>query len=118
MILFNIHSLHYLLHIKSDFIKILRFPVTNSTKYGIHGYDNNESSMHAIFMAKGPLFAKGKQIKSVKTVDLYNLFCVILNINCNHNDGTNRLSVWNDLFVNKSILSVRTDRQNDRHRVV
>ncbi|XP_055309055.1 bis(5'-adenosyl)-triphosphatase enpp4-like [Sitodiplosis mosellana] len=61
--------------------------ITNKTKYGVHGYDNQDPNMHAIFMAKGPLFAKGKILKSVNMIDLYNLFCYILNIQCHQTDG-------------------------------
>lgn len=57
--------------------------------------------MHAIFMAKGPLFAKGKTLKPFNTVDLYNLFCSILHIKCKKNDGSERIEIWNDLFVGK-----------------
>lgn len=76
--------------------------VTNDTKYGIHGYDNAEPSMHATFMAKGPLFAKGKQLKPVNTVDLYNLFCLILDIKGSKNDGSTKNDTWNDLIVKTS----------------
>lgn len=55
--------------------------------------------MHAVFMAKGPLFAKGKKLNQVNTVDLYNLFCLILRIECGPNDGSTKLDIWNDLFA-------------------
>lgn len=82
-------------------LKILQniIPVTNDTKYGIHGYDNADPSMHALFMAKGPLFAKGKRLKPVNTVDLYNLFCLVLDIKCKKNDGSIRSNTWDELFV-------------------
>lgn len=76
--------------------------VTNETKYGLHGYDNAEPSMHAMFIAKGPLFSKGKQLNAVNMVDLYNIFCTILNIKCAPNDGSHNLDNWNDLFVRTS----------------
>lgn len=76
--------------------------VTNDTKYGIHGYDNAEPSMHATFMAKGPLFARGKQLKPVNAVDLYNLFCLILDIKGSKNDGSTKNDTWNDLIVKTS----------------
>lgn len=72
--------------------------MTTSTKYGVHGYDNEEELMHAIFMAKGPLFAGGKQLEPFNTVDLYNLFCRILKIKCKQNEGTDRTSTWNALL--------------------
>lgn len=89
--------------------------VTNETRYGIHGYDNEEPSMHAIFMAKGPLFAKGKTLKSVMMVDLYNLFCYILNIKCGATDGSTELDIWNELFAEKPIKSVHYGK--GRHRI-
>lgn len=88
----------------SSFInKCLRFyfiSVLPTTKYGVHGYDNQEKSMHAIFMAKGPLFAKGKKLKPFNSVDLYNLFCAILDIKCKKNDGNDQMDIWSDLLEN------------------
>lgn len=65
----------------------------------MHGYDNEEKSMNAIFMAKGPLFAKSKKLKSVNMIDLYNLFCMVLNIKCEPNDGSSNTHTWEDLFA-------------------
>lgn len=75
------------------------FSVTNETEYGIHGYDNEEPSMRAIFMAKGPSIAKGKRIAAVNNIDLYNLFCLILRIECERNDGSNDVNLWKDLLA-------------------
>lgn len=77
--------------------------VTNESKYGVHGYDNMEELMHAIFMAKGPIFNTGKQIKPVNMIDLYNLFCFILDLNCNKNNGSDQLNIWNELFLEKPV---------------
>lgn len=77
------------------------FLVTNTTKYGVHGYDNLDPSMHAIFMAKGPLFSKGKILKSVNMIDMFNLFCYILNIECHQTDGATKLDMYDDLFASK-----------------
>lgn len=93
----------------------IRFSVTNQTKYGVHGYDNQESSMHAIFMAKGPIFNSGKILKSVNMIDLCNLFCTILNINCSPNSGSNRLDIWNDLFVKKPAASTSGHKKGKLH---
>lgn len=82
--------------------------VTPTTKYGAHGYDNMEETMHAIFMAKGPLFASGKILKPFNTVDLYNLFCLILKIRCNRNEGADRSDAWNVL------LDTQSPPDNDR----
>lgn len=57
--------------------------------------------MHAIFMAKGPFFAKGKQLKAINMIDLYNIFCFILSIDCGANDGAKTLDMYGDLFATK-----------------
>lgn len=64
----------------------------------MHGYDNAEESMHAIFMAKGPQFISGKTIQSLQSVDLYDLFCEILNIECKPNDGTLNKELFNEIL--------------------
>lgn len=73
--------------------------VTNESKYGLHGYDNADPSMHAIFMAKGPSFSSGKRLDAVNMIDLYNVFCRTLKIQCSPNDGSNNLDNWNNLFL-------------------
>lgn len=69
--------------------------------------------MHAIFMAKGPLFAKGKMLKSVNMIDLYNLFCFILNIECGHTNGTQKLDAYDDLFAVKPVRA--SEKGKRRH---
>lgn len=69
--------------------------------------------MHAIFMAKGPLFAKGKILKSVNMIDLHNLFCYILHIECDFNDGSKKLDMYDDLFAIKPVRA--TQRGKRRH---
>lgn len=71
---------------------------TPFVKYGIDGYDNDIESMRAIFMAKGPLFASGKVLNPFDSVDLCNLFCRILKIKCNRNNGMDRLDIWSVLL--------------------
>lgn len=76
------------------------FSVTDTHTYGVHGYDNKESSMHALFMAKGELFGEGKILRNpVNVVDLYNIFCKILQINCTENDGEKDLKKFDELFT-------------------
>ncbi|KAI5076185.1 hypothetical protein GOP47_0008250 [Adiantum capillus-veneris] len=55
---------------------------------GAHGYDNEASSMHPIFIAHGPQFAKGRQIASFVNVEVYNLIASILGIQGAANNGT------------------------------
>ncbi|XP_031625251.1 ectonucleotide pyrophosphatase/phosphodiesterase family member 5-like [Contarinia nasturtii] len=92
--------------------KKFNITITNETKYGVHGYDNQDPDMHAIFMAKGPLFAKGKMLKAVNMIDLYNLFCFILNIECGQNNGTKKLDAYDDLFAVKPVRSTQKDDNN------
>lgn len=93
--------------------EFLSFPVTNTTEYGVHGYDNEDPNMHAIFMAKGPLFAKGKTLKSVNMIDLYNLFCYILKIECNTTDGSKKLDMYDELFASRPVR--HTQQGKRRH---
>lgn len=66
------------------------------THYGVHGYDNLEPSMNPIFMAQGPRFKKGIVIKDpFNNVDLFHLFCRLLNIATIHIDGVDRIDIWN-----------------------
>lgn len=51
----------------------------NNTK-GNHGYDNNSTDMHGIFLAKGPSFKSGYQTGTISNIDIYPLLCKIYNI--------------------------------------
>lgn len=73
--------------------------VTVTTQYGVHGYDNDEPSMHAIFIANGPIFAKDKVFESINVIDLYSLFCSILDIKCGKTDGLTTPYTWNEMFT-------------------
>ncbi|MGX5913792.1 ectonucleotide pyrophosphatase/phosphodiesterase [Aliidiomarina sp. Khilg15.8] len=53
---------------------------------GSHGYDNNEESMQAIFIAHGPSFQQ-TETGPVSMVDLYNVMTTILNLEPATNDG-------------------------------
>lgn len=77
--------------------------MTNQTKYGVHGYDNEATSMRAVFMAKGPLFSKGKILRSVNMIDLYNLFCSILSIKGCKSDGANKLDTYNSKVFARNV---------------
>lgn len=60
--------------------------------------------MNAFFMAKGPLIARGNELKAINSVDLYNLFCRILRIEgiCGANDGSMNADIWTELFAKKA----------------
>lgn len=53
---------------------------------GSHGYDNNEESMRAIFIAHGPSFQQ-TETGPVNMVDLYNVMTTILDLEPAANDG-------------------------------
>jgi len=55
---------------------------------GAHGYDNNNTDMHAIFYATGPAFKQAYQAASFENVDLYPLACQILNLAPAKTDGS------------------------------
>lgn len=55
--------------------------MTDDSEYGVHGYDNEDELMHALFMAKGVDFKTGSKIDVFESVELLELFAKILNIN-------------------------------------
>ncbi len=54
---------------------------------GEHGYDNAAPQMGALFIANGPVFAKGEVIKPFPNVDVYPLLTRILGVKGEPNDG-------------------------------
>lgn len=70
---------------------------------GVHGYDNKEVLMRAIFLGSGPYF-KGKiskekpyKVNPFENVEVYGILCDMLNLNPAENNGTN-------LFVSENVL--------------
>lgn len=63
--------------------------------------------MHAVFMAKGPLFKAGQIIKPFNSIDLYNLFCHIVKIKCHVNDGQ-----WDAAFWSSSLKEPVTNEES------
>lgn len=49
-------------------------------EFGVHGYDNAEPSMGAVFMGTGPGFKSHFKGSQVNNIDLYHLFCKVLNL--------------------------------------
>ena len=47
---------------------------------GTHGYDNQNTDMHAIFYAYGPAFRKNYVHPGFGNIDIYPLICEILDI--------------------------------------
>jgi predicted AlkP superfamily pyrophosphatase or phosphodiesterase len=54
---------------------------------GNHGYDNQLTSMHGIFIAGGPAFKKGLTIEPFENIQIYNLIAKILQLKPAQNDG-------------------------------
>lgn len=55
---------------------------------GVHGYDNNEPDMQAIFYANGPSFRQGITIPAFSNVHVYELLCSLLGLTPAPNDGS------------------------------
>ncbi|CAG9770684.1 unnamed protein product [Ceutorhynchus assimilis] len=64
------------------------FTLTNSSEFGVHGYDYMEPEMHPYFMAIGPKIKQQTKVEPFQTVDLFNVFCAILDIPPTDNNGT------------------------------
>ncbi|XP_035918340.1 bis(5'-adenosyl)-triphosphatase enpp4-like [Anopheles stephensi] len=60
--------------------KKYRIEVTPDTPYGMHGYDNAQTTMNSIFFAYGPAIREQLTVEPFDTVDLYYMFCEILNL--------------------------------------
>ena len=54
---------------------------------GSHGYDPALPSMQAVFVARGPAFAQGKQLTAFDNVDVYPLLTRLIGITARPNDG-------------------------------
>jgi predicted AlkP superfamily pyrophosphatase or phosphodiesterase len=54
---------------------------------GTHGYDHREPEMRAFFLASGPSFKKGEQIRAFQNIHIYELMCKLLNLSPAPNDG-------------------------------
>ena len=61
--------------------------------HGIHGYDNEDPLMRAIFVARGPAFPHqpGSRLEHFQNIEVYNIICDSLGIEPHLNNGTLRL---------------------------
>lgn len=59
---------------------MMTFLGANISDIGIHGYDNVYKEMDGIFLASGPSFGPAKIAGRIKIIDLFDLFCHILEI--------------------------------------
>ncbi|KAJ8940355.1 hypothetical protein NQ314_010737 [Rhamnusium bicolor] len=64
------------------------FTLTNSSEFGVHGYDYDVTDMHPFFMARGPKIKKEHKVAPFHTLDLFNLFTEILELPPLPNNGT------------------------------
>ncbi|KAK9246887.1 alkaline-phosphatase-like protein [Lipomyces tetrasporus] len=55
---------------------------------GLHGYNNTDPLMRALFLATGPSFPSGSKIEPFYNVELYDVICRTLNIIGAPNNGT------------------------------
>lgn len=60
---------------------------TSPMSRGEHGYDNLDPAMRALFVARGPDFARGVTIAPFPNVDVYPLLAYLLRIEPQPNDG-------------------------------
>lgn len=63
------------------------------TLKGGHGYDNELTSMRALFIGHGSAFKKGAVIEPFENIHVYNLMAKILGLNPATNDGNNSLVI-------------------------
>jgi hypothetical protein len=59
---------------------------------GSHGYDNQLTSMHGIFIARGSAFKKDLVVKPFENIHIYNLIAKILGLKPAPNDGNLELA--------------------------
>lgn len=63
----------------------------NHVKAGAHGYDPELPSMHALFLATGPAFARGRVIAPFGNVDVYPMLARLLGLQPLPGDGASDL---------------------------
>jgi hypothetical protein len=81
-------------------------PCEEEKTVGAHGYESNNKNMHGIFYAIGPNIRAYTATKSFKNIDLFPLYCYILDIPVpQHIDG--HLSRLEPLFVPTKIRELK-----------
>ncbi|CAI5759222.1 unnamed protein product [Candida verbasci] len=68
----------------------------NYSPKGVHGYNNTQLLMRAIFLASGPYFkqniqSQNKKIEPFQNTEIYNLVCDTLDLKPSENNGTNTI---------------------------
>lgn len=69
----------------------------NQEEIGLSGYDKSDA-MRGTFFAYGPLIRRGVAVSAFHSVDLFDLYCVILKIPCSSRSGRDRTDLWS-LFL-------------------
>ncbi|ODQ63812.1 Phosphodiest-domain-containing protein, partial [Nadsonia fulvescens var. elongata DSM 6958] len=75
---------------------------------GVHGYNNTEFLMRALFLAQGPFFGDSEdRLAPFENVNVYSLICKSLGIMPPKSDGKGQVSLkglpkgWSDMFVDE-----------------
>ncbi|XP_076297014.1 bis(5'-adenosyl)-triphosphatase enpp4 isoform X1 [Lasioglossum baleicum] len=68
--------------------KRFNITVNGDSEFGLHGYDNAATEMHPFFFAKGPAFIPECKLEPFDNIDLFPLFCKILDVECPLVNGT------------------------------
>lgn len=68
--------------------------------------------MHAVFMAKGPIFRSGQTIKPFDSINLFNLFCHVLNLKCSPSDAVADSTWLNSLLIDVQQSNGKLDNAN------
>ncbi|XP_017786314.1 PREDICTED: bis(5'-adenosyl)-triphosphatase enpp4-like [Nicrophorus vespilloides] len=71
-----------------EYAKKYNVEFNENSSFGVHGYDNELPDMHPFFMARGPMIKVAHKVPPFHSVDLYNLFCNILDLKAQPNNGT------------------------------
>lgn len=80
---------------------------------GIHGYDNQDAAMHAIFIAYGPAFphAAGSRVPTFQNIEVYNIVCDSIGLAGLPNNGTLRLPL--QILADEDVPLAETYQQDD-----
>lgn len=68
--------------------KTFNIIVNDDSEFGLHGYDNEAIEMHPFFFAQGPAFKSYCKLEPFSNLDLYPLFCKVLDLHCPTGNGT------------------------------
>ncbi|KZC09759.1 Ectonucleotide pyrophosphatase/phosphodiesterase family member 5 [Dufourea novaeangliae] len=68
--------------------KKFNITVNGDSEFGLHGYDNAAIEMHPFFFAMGPAFIPKCKLEPFNNIDLFPLFCKILDLECPKVNGT------------------------------